>query len=315
MTLESIRRSRLNDKDWVTTMNHQITVLPILAALKDTPSERLESDGIEFKEYRSENALHNAKDLAEEISALANRQGGIIIVGVRDSSNVSGGQLASQLVGFPRVDLHTTRERLAGKLRPKLELDLTEVQFEGKNYLVIGIPHRLDTLVATTSGKVCIREGKSSRPMEPDEIQQAVKALQDYDWSAEIVDLSPANALNTQAVAEGKADFTKRRESAQATTGDFLEAIGVTVNGKLSKAGLIFLGKAPVIRSLLGNFEYRFSRKTRTGQLVVNDVWDDCLWNTIKRAQCHFDELNVKTQLRFRGRKYDVQLLDPVGEH
>jgi len=58
-------------------MNHQVTILPILAALKDTPSERLESDSIEFKEYRSENALHNAKDLAEEISALANRQGGM----------------------------------------------------------------------------------------------------------------------------------------------------------------------------------------------------------------------------------------------
>ena len=77
-------------------MNHQVTILPILAALKDTPSERLESDSIEFKEYRSENALHNAKDLAEEISALANRQGGMILIGVRDSSNVSGGQCCEQ---------------------------------------------------------------------------------------------------------------------------------------------------------------------------------------------------------------------------
>src|SRR5262245_7737781 len=139
-------------------MNYQITVPPILTALKDTPSESLESDQIEFKKYDSENALHNARDLAEEISALANRQGGMIIVGVRDSSDVSYGNWSSQLSGFPHVDLHTTRERLIGKLRPKLELDLTEVQFEGKNYLVIGIPHRLDTLVATTSGKFCIRE-------------------------------------------------------------------------------------------------------------------------------------------------------------
>jgi ATP-dependent DNA helicase RecG len=296
-------------------MNYQVTVPPLLTALKGTPSERLESDGLEFKEYVSENALHNAKDLAEEISAFANRQGGMIIVGVRDSSNVSGGNWPSQLVGFPHVDLHTTRERLSGKLRPKLELDLAEVQFEGNNYLVIGIPHRLDTLISTTSGKVCIREGKSSRPMEPDEIERAVKALQDYDWSAETVDLTPESALDAQAVSEAQADFASRRGSTQATTRDFLEAIGATVNGSLSKAGLIFLGKASVIRSLLGNYEYRFSRKTHTGRLVVNDVWNDCLWNTIKRAKLHFDELNEKIQLRFRGKEYEVQLLDPVAFH
>ena len=196
----------------MTKMNYQVTVPPILTALKDTPSERLESDSLEFKEYASENALHNAKDLAEELSAFANRQGGTIIVGVRDSSNVSGGNWPSQLVGFPHVDLYTTRERLAGKLRPKLELDLAEVQFEGNNYLVLGIPHRLDTLVSTTSGKVCIREGKSSRPMEPDEIERAVKALQDYDWSAETVDLIPESALDAQAVSEAQADFSDSRK-------------------------------------------------------------------------------------------------------
>jgi ATP-dependent DNA helicase RecG len=299
----------------VTKMNHLATVLPILAARKDTPSERLESDCLEFKEYGTENALHNAKDLAEEISALANRQGGMIIVGIRDSSNVPAGKWSDQLVGFPHIDLHTTRERLSGKLRPKLDLDLAEISFEGKNYLVIDIPHRLDTLVSTTSGKVCIRDGKSSRPMEPDEIQRAVKSLQDYDWSAETVDISPENALDAQAVSEAQADFANRRGSAQATTRDFQEAIGVTVNGRLSKAGLIFLGKASVIRSLLGNFEYRFSRKTHTGQLIVNDVWDDCLWNTIKRAESHFNHLNERTQLRFRGKEYAVQLLDPIAFH
>ncbi len=83
--------------------------------------------------------------------------------------------------------------------------------------------------------------------MEPDEIQRAVKALQDYDWSVETVDLSPENALDALAVSEAQTDFAKRRGSAQATTRDFLEAIGATINGRLSKAGLIFLGKASVI--------------------------------------------------------------------
>src|SRR5262249_52750111 len=61
--------------------------------------------------------------------------------------------------------------------------------------------------------------------------------------------------------------------------------------------------------------EYRFSRKTHTGRLIVNDVWDDCLWNTIKRAKSHFNKLNEKTHIRFRGKDYEVQLLDPIAFH
>jgi ATP-dependent DNA helicase RecG len=108
-------------------MDQWATIFPIFAALKNTPSERLESDRLEFKEFQSEQALHNARDLAEEISALANHQGGMIIVGVRDSSNVSGRNWPDQLVGSPCIDLHTTREHLSGKLRPKLELELPKL--------------------------------------------------------------------------------------------------------------------------------------------------------------------------------------------
>jgi predicted HTH transcriptional regulator len=39
------------------------------------------------------------------------------------------------------------------------------------------------------------------------------------------------------------------------------------------------------------------------------------VWNTIKRAQSHFTHLNETTQLRFRGKEYDVQLLDPTAFH
>ena len=100
----------------------------LLDRLCQEPSEALESDTVEFKHYSSEGALHNAKDLAEEISALANHKGGIVLVGVRDSSNVSHGMWGAQLAGFVRVDLHTTCERLRGKLRPSLDLELSEIK-------------------------------------------------------------------------------------------------------------------------------------------------------------------------------------------
>ncbi|WP_028573318.1 ATP-binding protein [Desulfonatronum lacustre] len=296
-------------------MIQQAEIASILQKLKTTPSERLESDILEFKLYSSEQALHNAKELAEEFSALANHRGGHIIVGIRDSSDIRCSRWIDQLVGFPIVDLHTTQERLSGKLRPKQNLSLAQYTFEGCNYLIICVPKHRDTLVSTTSGKVCIRDGKSSRAMEPDEISKAVKALQDYDWSAEYLDITADNALDTEAVTEAFLDFSSRRQTTNSTIPDFLEAIGVTVNGRLTKSGLLLLGKATTIREKLGNFEYRFSRKTRTGQLLINDVWDDCLWHTIKRAKTHFENCNTPAEIVFQKAKYSVQLLDRIAFH
>jgi predicted HTH transcriptional regulator len=287
----------------------------LLESVKHAPSEQYESDEVEFKEYSSEQSLHNAKDLADEISALANYKGGIIVVGVRDSGNVAKMEWSSQLVGFAQVDLHTTRERLLGKLRPKIDLELRNHSFEGRSYLIISVPNSLGSLVSTSSGRVCIRDGKSSRPMEPDEITNSVKSLQDYDWSAQILDLRTNDALDNDAVAEAFSDFCIRRNASGASLNDFYEAVGVTINGLLTKAGLIFLGSPEAIRTNLGNYEYRFSRRSRRGELLVNDIWDECLWKTIRRAKAHFNAVNTKTKLKARGKEHQLQLLDEIAFH
>jgi hypothetical protein len=106
-----------------------------------------------------------------------------------------------------------------------------------------------------------------------------------------------------------------RRNAFAASLGDFFEAIGVTINGILSKAGLIFLGSAEAIRSNLGNYEYRFSRRTRGGELLVNDIWNECLWKTINRAKAHFNNLNTKSTIKARGKEHELQLLDEIAFH
>lgn len=278
-------------------------------------SEGLESDILEFKHYSSENALHNAKDLDEEISALANFKGGTILVGVKDSKSVSHGMWSDQLAGFPQIDLHTTRERLRGKLKPFLDIELLEVEHQEKNYLAIKVPRYRESLVATASGKVCIRDGKSKRPMTPDEIERAVKNLQDYDWSSECLELEPSDVLNTLSVQEALEDFVRRRKLEALDRASFLEAVGATHNGALTKSGLLFLGKADAIREHLGRFEYRFSRKTGAGKLIVNDIWEDCLWETVKRGKAHFDKCNDIWPLDFDGKSYKIPLLDSVAFH
>jgi len=285
----------------------------ILNLLKTELSSNVESETIEFKGYRDERALHNSKELTEELSALANAEGGLVIVGVRDESGISG---VDQLSGIEVVDELQTKERLQGRLRPNIEVNVRNIEFENKNYVVIKISKRRDTLVTTSSGKACIREGRSSRPMSPLEIESAVKSLSSYDWTAEELDIDSLSSLNLQAVESANTDFCTRRDiSTPLDNASFLEAIGATKNGRLTKGGLIFLGKPGLIHKIAGEFEFRFSWKRSSGELLINDVWSDCIWNSLLRAKENFNKCNSTHEFKYKDQKFSCPLLDSVAFH
>lgn len=282
------------------------------------PSESIESDTVEFKEYSSEKSIHNSKSLPEEISALANTYGGVLIIGVRDSSNVSDDNWGEQLVGIEGVDITELKERLSAKLKPRTDLFIEEINLNNKNYIVIHIQKGINSLISTSSGKYCIRDGRSSRPMEPNEIHEQVTNLQGYDWSADDVNVEIKDALDDDSLNSAYTHYCGQKGYAEndiPSKESFLEAIGATRNGILNKSGLLFLGKINVIKEWLGYFEYRYSWKTRSGNLKLNDVWEDNIWNSIKKVKKHFDQCNETGQIMFRDNVYDVHYLDSSAFH
>ncbi|MBS1572357.1 MAG: ATP-binding protein [Bacteroidetes bacterium] len=138
----------------------------LLSSLKTTPSEDFESEFMEFKNYRDSNSFYNSKELCDEISGFANKNGGKIIIGIKDSSEIKNNQYIDQLCGFEIIDLDIAKERINGKLKPKIDLKFDYHKFEGKDYLIISVPNIRHSLVSTSSGKVYIREGKSSVPAD-----------------------------------------------------------------------------------------------------------------------------------------------------
>jgi len=293
-----------------------MSIQGVLADLKTNPSEALESATIEFKEYSSEAALHGAKDLSDEVVAIANAGGGVIVVGVKDSSNVVWGDWATQLVGFPIIDLLEASARIRGKIKPSIDLVLENISFDEKNFLKISIPGRRESLVTTSSGKVYIRDGRSSRPMTPEEIEQAVKSLTSYDWTADIVDGHVEDMLSHEDVDEAMADFVSRRNISDVISRNgFLEAIGATRNGSVTRAGLLFFGRHDQIITRLGLIEFRFSWKTSSGALIVNEVWSSNLWRVVKKYLGFFSSCNSTRTFSFRGKSYDAPLLDAVAFH
>lgn len=290
----------------------------IISACKVVNSEMLESEEVEFKEYSSVISLHNSKELAEEVSALANKNGGVIIVGIKDGSNVKNNDWLSQLVGFEKGDVIEIEQRVKGKLKPSIDLNVEYVSFEEKNYLIIHVPTRRDTLISTSSGKTCIRDGRSSRPMSPEEIRGAVNGLHNYDWTSDILDSLDIYSLDDGSLKSAYLDYCERKkylEDDKPSIDAFLEAIGATSNGNLTKSGLLFLGKENLIKKWLGVYEYRFSWKTISGELKINDVWSLNLWDSIKLAKRHFERCNIEFELPFKGKSYLCNTLDRVAFH
>lgn len=291
-------------------------ITDILEKLKTQPSENFESEIVEFKSYASENALHSG-NISDEICALANNSGGHIIVGVVDSSNVKNQKWNTQLKGFAKIDLDTAKERLLGKLSLKISITLKEITFENKNYLIIEVPNITHSLVTTSSGKVFLREGKSSVPATPEQILLLVKNLQSYDWSGEENDLDILKSLNLSALKEAKKDFCERRkiDIGELTDEGFLEAIDATKNGRLINSGLLFLGKKDAIKKNFGLLEYRFSWKTSSGELIINDVWEDCIWNSVRKVKDFFGKCNKVFNFDYQGVDYELHTLDEQAFH
>ncbi|MDR7104525.1 ATP-dependent DNA helicase RecG [Pseudomonas sp. PvR086] len=290
----------------------------IIEACKYIDSELIESEELEFKEFSALSSLHNSKELAEEASALANKKGGVIIIGIRDGGNVEKQQWETQLVGFEFADTIEIEQRIKGKLKPQIDVKAQYVNFEGKYFLAIHIPTRRDTLVSTSSGKTCIRDGRSSRPMTPEEIRLAVSGLVNYDWTAETMDQLNVNSLEGEAVGAAYLDYCVRKEYQEdnrPSTNAFLEAIGATTNGCVTKSGLLFLGKREEILKWLGTYEYRFTWRNSSGELFKNDVWDENLWNTIERTKHLFNKCNHEVSVSYAGKDYPCQRIDNIAFH
>lgn len=290
-------------------------VLTILSRVKSGPSDKIESETIEFKEFASESSLHGSKELAEEICALANCHGGVLIIGVKDGSNLQGKDWKKQLVGFQEVDTTETEKRINGKLQSLINLRIENVNFENKNYVAMYVIHNVESLVTTTSGKVCIREGRDSRPMTPEEVERAVKSLQNYDWSADVLQRVKLSALDEGHVNDAFDMYTSLMEQeANPSKESYLESVGITHNGVLTKGGLLFLGKQDVIRNNLGDYEYRFSWKEGT-DLKINEVWSGNIWDSLNKAKSLFEKCVTEIDINFKGNKYKVPNLDPVAFH
>ena len=127
---------------------------------------RLGEDGsCEFKQIEFSGDRHKKPDrvdLADELCAFANRDGGIMLCGVDDDGKIHG-MSREQMADLDRVLVELSDQTI----EPPLRIDVHRRELDGKAFVLVEIPR--GEAVHERSGRAYIRQGASKRLLQRDE--------------------------------------------------------------------------------------------------------------------------------------------------
>ncbi|MCI1742498.1 MAG: putative DNA binding domain-containing protein [Prevotella sp.] len=210
-----------------------------------------ENEGCEWKEYKNlQNSLcgHEGDDVVSYVSAIANMNGGAIIIGIQDKTfEVIGIQ------NFGNYTIESAKAKIAERCRnlPTENLNIDELRAEDTGAIVwiITIPKHKAKLPVYAHNKAWQRIGDSLYEMKDDRLQAILSELViTEDWSVEIVDNATIDDLEPEAIEKARKEYLIRNpyRKAEISAWDnskFLDKAKVTINGKITRAALVLLGK------------------------------------------------------------------------
>ena len=139
-----------------------------------------ESEEIEFKSWiATPNFKQMIKLCVKEIVALANSNGGYLLLGVEDNKEITG---------CTNYDLQNIIESIYDRTTPNLFTRAEIVESQGKDVIVITVD-KSNRLCGTSSGEYYKRLGKNSKPYTPDRMKETFDEENDYSSNEDNLDI------------------------------------------------------------------------------------------------------------------------------
>lgn len=208
---------------------------------------------VEFKSWEKiKNKKELIKILVKESVAMANTNGGVILLGVEDNGDITG---------CKDYDIQYILEGIYDRTIPKLFNNIEEVFINNKVILIINII-KGNNVYATSSGQIYKRLGKNTKPMFPEEYSMIQSKKVNNDFSNIIIDESKEEDIDTLEVYKIKERLKARDpESTLPFLDDksFLKDLFLIKEKegkiKLTVAGLLFVGKESSMSRILPQAE------------------------------------------------------------
>ena len=241
------------------------------------------------------------RDLVAAVVALANTEGGLILLGVEDDGTVTGVQPNHQ-------DTTGLKALIANRTSPSVAISTEIIEQDGKKILSITVP-KSSSIVSTTDGLVLRRRLMASGrpeavPFYPHEFVQRQAALGLVDPSAmPLVSLSvdDLNPLERQRIREAIRRYGGDMTLLPLADEELDGALGLvtTVEGvrRPTVAGLLFLGREEIIRRHIPAHEVAFQVLEGT-DVRVNEFFRKPLLQTFEEVELLFKARVVEQEIQ-----------------
>lgn len=217
---------------------------------KETPDTALPAEVLEKR-----NLGKVRKDflalIAETAACLANTQGGIIAIGIRDQADTRG----EAIPGVPAAYTpEGTRLAVYNGTAPSLTVAVHERWIDGRRVLLVDVP--IGAVVhATSGGSYKWRVEDRCDPIQPDTMRSISAARGTYDWSAELSEFGPDD-LSTAALAAaaerlrdiGQHDLARQADEDRE---QFLRSCELLDRGRVTRAAVLLYGGERALSTLV----------------------------------------------------------------
>ena len=232
----------------------------LLERLDGEPADSLESDTLEFKSWNPHGPARKSqlREIREEVVALANSQGGVIVLGVTDRKHTRG----EAIHGVEQLDTASVRRDIYDGTEPHILVEIDELYEPEGRLLAIRVPRGLPPHT-TTEGVAKIRIGKDSKPLTGSALVQVLVTRGHHDPTSEVLSAVSLADLDSSQIARIRQFSAQGARHELAALGDrqLLEALGLVRDGQVTLAAVLLTGKTSTIRRHVPRHELIFSRQ------------------------------------------------------
>jgi ATP-dependent DNA helicase RecG len=253
-------------------------------------------DKVEFKEASGGNISYNGGTKTEPskrrrcilgyVTAFANEGGGYLVFGIKESSPhiVVGSNQSIGTIGNLESDIY--RDTGIRVVISELYND------DGKRVMIIKIPSRPTGKVYKFEDVTLMRVGEELKPMSDAKYLNIIQE-QEPDFSQKFCDGLTIDDLDNDAITAMQEAYAKKQNNPQFLTQNkeqVLTDLDLVVNGKVTNAAVILLGKEKVIKEKIPQSAIKLEYRKKENQITFDKRYEftkpfflqaDELWNII----------------------------------
>lgn len=220
--------------------------------LREFPQENARCEWKEMKNLKNLFAGDEKNDVISYVAAIANMEGGHLVIGVQDKTLEIVGTDLSKFNLNAQSAVWKLLEHCTNLSSEGLSIDEYTTEDSHKTVWIIHIPKHLPRRPVYAHKKAWQRVEDSLVEMTPERLAAILEepVFEAKDWSAEIVSNAVLTDLDELAVAKARVMFKKvhaskipAEEIDAWTVEELLSNSGIMIDGKLTRAAIILLGK------------------------------------------------------------------------